>query len=119
MTHDANSHLYLSTIYCFDDSILAVELMGKRALVSFLDAFGVFNKVILQQKTTIMLWRGPGLAVCAYLTFKTRQGNRTLLPINIDNLAPLTRGSMWASDAVVRVCDGTRRGAAVESGVPL
>ena len=80
-----------------------------------------------RRKTVIMPRESLRLIFCEYLTFKTRQGNRTLCPINAGILAPLTRGSIWATVVVAMAeevwvchstCSGSSRSAFVNNLVP-
>ena len=73
---------------------------AKRVSVSVLHAFGASKVAFPQRKTLIIPRDGLRLVFCEDLTFKTWQGNRTVRPINVDILAPLTRGSMWVTDAM-------------------
>jgi len=62
---------------------------------------------------------GLRLVFCEYLTFKTRQGNRTLRPINAGILAPLTRGSIGLLMRWLRKFGFATTPVAGQVGVPL
>ena len=68
VTHDGKAHLYLRTICCFNNGILALELSGERRQsgyqFSILHAFGASKMAFSQRKAIKMPRKGLRLVFC-------------------------------------------------------